>query len=181
MGRGLLGLPVAAGAGRGGGCSRPIPGPHSLVALPEAALRDGPHGRPRGLGVLRGAEAQAQLLLQAAGQGREAVAARGCPSFGLRARVTVLLVLDAPGRLLELVEILPVPVRRHRARCRRAPLPGRPATPCRCRTTPPGNAHSWPRPLAFCLGCASPKVSPRIIFWCLLELTTSSQGREGLN
>lgn len=150
MGRGLLGLPVAAGAGRGGGRSIPLPGPHSLVALQEAALRDGPHGRPRGLGVLRGAEAQAQLLLQAAGQGREAVAARGCPSFGLRARVTVLLVLDAPGRLLELIEILPVPVRRHRARCRRAPLPGRTATPCRCKTTPPGAAHSWPCLLAVC-------------------------------
>lgn len=155
-GRGLPGLPAATGAGRG---KRPapaqLPGPHSLVPLQEAALGDGPHGGPRGLGVHRGAEAQAQLLLQAAGQGREAVAARVGPSSGLRARVTVLLVLGAPGRLLELIEILPVPVRRHRARCRRAPRPG-----------PGGHALSlsghapWCRPL----GGHAP-LSARYQFW----------------
>lgn len=95
--------------------ARSRPGPHSLVPLQEAALGDGPHGRPRGLGArTRGAETQAQLLLQAAGQRREAVASPARPCAGLGARVTVLLVLEAPGRFLELIEILPVPVRRHR-------------------------------------------------------------------
>lgn len=140
--------PATAGAGRGRSRSRPLPGPHSLVPLQEAALRDGPHGRPRGLGIRRGAEAQAQLLLQAGSQRREAVATRVCPRSSLRARVTVLLVLDTPCRLLELIEILPVPVRRHRARCRRAPRPGQTATPCRFKTTPRGAAHSRPSPLS---------------------------------
>lgn len=146
-GRGLCLLLAAAGAGRGRGRSRPLPGPHSLVPLQEAALCDGPHGRPRGLGIRRGAEAQAQLLLQAGSQRREAVAARVCPRSSLRARVTVLLILDTPGRLLELIEILPVPVRRHRARCRRALRPSQTATPCLFQTTPPRYRPPWATPL----------------------------------
>lgn len=117
--------------------ARPLRGPHSLVPLQEAALRDGPHGRPWGLGLRRGAEAQAQLLLQAGSQRREAVAARVCPRASLRARVTVLLFLDTPGRLLELIEILPVPVSRHRARCRR-PAPVRQPRPVASRPRPNG-------------------------------------------
>lgn len=109
--------PGAGGQGGAQGKLPPAParGPHSLVPLQETALGDGPHGRPRGLGSrTRGAKTQAQLLLQAAGQRREAVASPARPCPGLGARVTVLLVLEAPGRLLKLIEILPVPVSRHR-------------------------------------------------------------------
>lgn len=121
---------AARGAGEAPARSRP--GPHSLVPLQEAALGDGPHGRPWRLGArTRGAETQAQLLLQAAGQRREAVASPARPCAGLGARVTVFLVLKAPGRFLELIEILPVPVRRHRrpAQWRAPPRPARGSAP----------------------------------------------------
>lgn len=168
-GRGLDESWTKAARGAGGAPARSRPGPHSLVPLQEAAFCDGPHGRPRGLGAgTRGAETQAQLLLQAAGQRREAVTspARPCPGFG--ARVTVLLVLEAPGRLLELIEILPVPVRRHRrpAESRAPPHRPRPTGPARgpaphSRSRPPLGPRllrpatgvpvraNWPRGLPF--------------------------------
>lgn len=157
--------PRARGQGKGQGRLPPAPGrgPHSLVPLQEAALGDGPHGRPRGLGArTRGAETQAQLLLQAAGQRWKAVASPARPCPGLGARVTVLLVLEAPGRLLELIEILPVPVRRHR-RPVQPRAPPRPAVGPRPRSPAPAEAPPRPSPLGLVLGRSTSRLSACLV------------------
>lgn len=134
-----------SGQGEGQWELPPAPGrrPHSLVPLQEAALGDGPHRRPRGLGArTQGAETQAQFLLQAAGQRPEAIASPVRPCPGVGARVTVFLVLEAPGRLLELIEILPVPVSRHR----RPVLSRAPPRPRPGPSPPSGPAPGAPPP-----------------------------------
>lgn len=162
------------GLDEGQGRFPPAPrlGPHSLVTLQEAALGDGPHSRPRGLGTrTRGAETQTQLLLQVAGQRWEAVATPAWPCSGLGARVTVLLVLEAPGRLLELIEILPVPVRRHRrpvlSRAPPRPRP-RPAVGPGPRSTAPPEAPPLPAlgtsDLACCLLAPRSSLFPSLRF-----------------